>query len=136
FSRGLDLFYEALGQAFHDAHRRAGRSNESILYVSDGRGSYMGSTHHTPNPLPEIHLELDQLTQTTADQMSLGVITIPGVVAFQLSDTFGFPFDMTQLLARERGIEVDEQGFRLELEMQRQRSRAAQEREVIVAATE
>lgn len=49
---------------------------------------------------------------------------VPGDVAFELYDTFGFPFDLTCLIARERGFSVDEAGFRSEMEKQKSRSRA------------
>lgn len=49
--------------------------------------------------------------------------TLPGELAFELYDTFGFPFDLTSLIARERGITVDETGFRKQMEKQKQRSR-------------
>ena len=49
--------------------------------------------------------------------------TIPGVDAFRLHDTFGFPLELTRELAAERGIEVDEHGFRAAMEDQRARSR-------------
>jgi alanyl-tRNA synthetase len=49
--------------------------------------------------------------------------TIPGVDAFRLHDTFGFPLELTRELASERGIEVDEEGFRAAMEQQRARSR-------------
>jgi alanyl-tRNA synthetase len=49
--------------------------------------------------------------------------TIPGVDAFRLHDTYGFPLELTRELAAERGIEVDEHGFRASMEEQRARSR-------------
>jgi alanyl-tRNA synthetase len=51
--------------------------------------------------------------------------TIPGEIAFTLSDTFGFPLDLTQLIATEKGISVDSDGFNAALETQRARGRAA-----------
>ncbi|MDZ7771891.1 MAG: alanine--tRNA ligase [Balneolaceae bacterium] len=50
---------------------------------------------------------------------------ISGADAFKLHDTFGFPIDLTQLMARERGMEVDTEGFRERMEAQRERARAA-----------
>ncbi len=61
---------------------------------------------------------------------------IPGPIAFELYDTYGFPLDMTQLLASERGLTVDVAGFEAEMEKQRALGRAAQKKEIIVAATE
>jgi alanyl-tRNA synthetase len=49
--------------------------------------------------------------------------TIPGVDAFRLYDTFGFPVDLTADIARERGLEVDMPGFEAEMAAQRERGR-------------
>ena len=49
---------------------------------------------------------------------------IPGGEAFKLYDTFGFPLDLTQLMADEKGVQVDVDGFESALEEQRARSRA------------
>ena len=50
--------------------------------------------------------------------------TLSGMQAFELYDTYGFPFDLTSLIARERGIAVDETGFKKEMEKQKSRSKA------------
>ena len=49
---------------------------------------------------------------------------LPGDVAFRLSDTYGFPLDLTQDILRGRGLEVDVAGFETALEAQRETSRA------------
>ena len=60
---------------------------------------------------------------------------ISGDEAFRLHDTYGFPLELTEELARERGLPVDEDGFRELMEEQRQRSRkAAPEVEVRVSS--
>jgi alanyl-tRNA synthetase len=51
--------------------------------------------------------------------------TLDGAKAFELLDTFGFPIDLTRLMAREHGIGVDMEGFEMELKKQKDRSRAA-----------
>jgi len=55
-----------------------------------------------------------------------GEAVVPGEEAFRLYDTYGFPLDLTRDVARERGLTLDEEGFRRALEEQRQRARAAQ----------
>ena len=51
--------------------------------------------------------------------------TIDGETAFKLYDTYGFPVDLTRILAEENGLKVDENGFEAELEEQKKRSQAA-----------
>ncbi len=57
--------------------------------------------------------------------------TIPAEQAFKLYDTYGFPIDLTELMAREGGDSVDTAGFEKLMEEQRARARAAQKKEVI-----
>ena len=61
---------------------------------------------------------------------------IGGATAFELYDTYGFPLDMTQLLATERGLQVDHEGFERHMEEQRKRGQASTKKVVLVAATE
>ncbi len=55
-----------------------------------------------------------------------GVNQLNGEVIFKLYDTYGFPYDLTADICRERNIEMDEDGFHREMEAQRARARAAQ----------
>ena len=50
---------------------------------------------------------------------------ISGQEAFKLYDTFGFPLDLTKLVAEEKGLAIDEKGFEVEMKQQKDRSRAA-----------
>jgi alanyl-tRNA synthetase len=58
-------------------------------------------------------------------------VGISAEVAFKLYDEQGFPLDLTELLARERGLTVDIAGFEVLMEQQRARARAAQKKEII-----
>jgi alanyl-tRNA synthetase len=60
-----------------------------------------------------------------------GTKVIAGELAFLLYDTYGFPLDLTELMARERGLTVDTAGFEKLMDEQRARARAAQKKEVI-----
>ena len=51
--------------------------------------------------------------------------TVNGSAAFELYDTFGFPIDLTRLIATENNLQVDEAGFEKEMQQQKTRSRAA-----------
>ena len=55
-----------------------------------------------------------------------GVKKLDGSVIFKLYDTYGFPYDLTADICRERDIDMDEEGFNREMEAQRARARAAQ----------
>jgi alanyl-tRNA synthetase len=61
----------------------------------------------------------------------LGSRAVSGAFAFQLYDTSGFPLDLTELMARERGFSVDTAGFEVLMDRQRARARAAQKKEII-----
>ena len=58
-------------------------------------------------------------------------IGISGEVAFRLYDEQGFPLDLTELLARERGLSVDHEGFERLMQQQRERARSARKNEII-----
>lgn len=65
----------------------------------------------------EAGLKNDQNTQNTQ--------TIDGQAAFELFDTYGFPIDLTRLLASEKGFKIDEAGFKKALNEQKERARSA-----------
>lgn len=74
--------------------------------------------------------KFEQITTSTSaknssSKTSTGLKTIEGEVAFELYDTYGFPFDLTKLIATEKNLIVDEAGFEAAMQKQKNRSRAA-----------
>jgi len=72
---------------------------------------------------------LDRGIELFNEAAAMGNIT--GAFAFKLYDEQGFPLDLTELMARERGLTVDTEGFNTLMEAQRARARAAQKKQVI-----
>ncbi|RKU37702.1 alanine--tRNA ligase [Candidatus Poribacteria bacterium] len=112
--RLVDKVIELLGDVFPDVLPR----REFITRTIQGE-------EHRFHQTIERGLELldgsfDTLTEQDETQLD-------GKRAFELYDTFGFPLDLTQMLARERGFTVDEVGFEEGMEAQRSRGRAAWE---------
>ncbi len=69
---------------------------------------------------------LDRGSRLLEDELAAaGGKPLPGQIAFKLYDTFGFPLDLTELVAAERGVAVDTAGFEAEMERQREAGRAA-----------
>ncbi len=66
---------------------------------------------------------LKRLDHFTADHEEGAAL--PGHFVFELYDTYGFPADLTRLIAEERGYTIDEQGFEAEMKAQKDRSRQA-----------
>ena len=64
------------------------------------------------------------ILESMLDTLSQGE-ALPGIAAFRLYDTYGFPFEVTQEILAERGHGVDETGFLAQLAQQRDRSRSA-----------
>jgi alanyl-tRNA synthetase len=67
----------------------------------------------------------------SASHIAGGQRVFDGQWAFRLYDTYGFPYDLTELLARERGMVVDKKGFDVFMDMQRDQARRGQKKQVI-----
>ncbi len=88
---------------------------------------------------PELYKQLDFVSKVVKEEEDAFLKTvdkgltmlneaskdISGEEAFKLYDTFGFPLDLTKLVAAEKGLNVDEKGFEKEMKQQKDRSRAA-----------
>ncbi len=68
---------------------------------------------------------IDLFEKLVVDLTSQKITRIPGSDAFRLYDTYGFPLDLTRLMAEEKNMTIDEKSFEQEMEQQRERSRSA-----------
>jgi alanyl-tRNA synthetase len=120
--------------------RKLGLEGEFLARVCDGVVENMGADY------PEIvekrdiiqryvQAEEERFGKTLNDGLAIleprlkaaleGRQVLDGKTAFLLQDTYGFPLDLTQLIAEERGVKVDEAGFQAEMQAQRERGRAS-----------
>jgi alanyl-tRNA synthetase len=135
---------ESLGGVFpelkerQDIIRRVIHAEEESFGRTIDRGLYVFERMiENRVPISSESIEAGRGFMRGTDFKTAGIVSIlRGEDAFQLYDTYGFPLDMTQLLAAERGLTVDVDGFNKEMEKQRERGRAAQKKDIIVAATE
>jgi alanyl-tRNA synthetase len=109
----VPVVVDCLGDAFGEIKERA-------EYVSTVIESEEASFGRTLDRGIEIFNAAAERAETTKGR------TISGEDAFQLYDTYGFPLDLTELMAQERGLSVDRAEFEKLMEQQRQRARAAQ----------
>ncbi|OHB57334.1 MAG: alanine--tRNA ligase [Planctomycetes bacterium GWF2_42_9] len=109
--RLVDVVINLMGHAFEEIKQKG----ELVKTVIRSEEESFGRT-------------LDRGLEIFADAAEKAKATnvISGQDAFQLYDTFGFPLDLTQLMAREQNLKVDTEGFDKLMEEQRQRARAAQ----------
>ncbi len=122
--RGIDLFNEAASMAFENApiRRKLGEGGFIIRRRQDKEARW--------------HIELIRKDNVVSGGFTIGEITplwtevhfdaapaIPAEDAFKLHDTFGFPIDLTRVMAEERGMTVDESGFNALMEQARELSR-------------
>jgi len=59
------------------------------------------------------------------ETIAKGEKVLPGTMVFKLHDTYGFPLDLTREIAEERGLDIDEEGFRAEMAKQKKKAREA-----------
>ena len=102
------------------------------VYIQPIIGNTTGDAFANPNEDDTKTSASEEGTTTSAYislrtkyRSSIGKKIVNGEFAFELNDTYGFPIDLTELMARESGWTVDVEGFQTEMQRQKERSRAA-----------
>jgi len=112
----LPLLAENFGEMFPEI---AAQQDFISKVVYEEEASFLRTLDNGLKKLEQIRHELEGKAEKVID----------GKTAFELYDTYGFPLDLTSLIARENGLSVDEKGFASEMDKQKTRSRSAAEQE-------
>jgi alanyl-tRNA synthetase len=115
FFRLVDVVAKTMGDIFPEVRAKQSKVNETIRREEEA-----------------FNKTLDKgIEQFTLKAGTGKFAVVGGDVAFELYDTYGFPLDLTELMARERGLTVDVTRFEELMEEQRKRARKAQKKEKI-----
>jgi alanyl-tRNA synthetase len=113
FYKLVDVLAETMGDVFPEIRVKKSKVQETIRFEEEAF-----------NKTLDRGIELFNKEAASTKQIS-------GALAFRLYDEQGFPLDLTELMARERGLTVDKEGFEKLMEKQKARGRAAQIKEII-----
>jgi alanyl-tRNA synthetase/REP element-mobilizing transposase RayT len=130
--KGIEVFLSDLYRII-EWHLRRYLDTNKFSSIVTWRGS--ASRLETRAGLPVVRIDIDHDQDLRGKLRELNVSTpfFPAEDAFKLYDTYGFPPDLTELMARERGLPVHF-GFNKLMDEQRARARAAQKKEIIAAS--
>lgn len=123
--RGIVLFDEACVRAFTAARLAPHHQMDNMVVTSSkDEGGHTLAIHKKDGHELAASVRINQLTQAWADAHFGPSRVLKADDAFKLYDTYGFPFDLTKLMAEERGLAVDESGFHTLMEEAKERARA------------
>jgi alanyl-tRNA synthetase len=138
--RGTELFANAIVNAIKDYSTTAGLGEKMVLHLhpfhiqlESGRllKSEWTNVHSLERPLLRVDINVETVSAPELREKLGGTPKLRDRDVFELYDTYGFPLDLTELMARERGLTVDVAGFERLMEQQRDRARKAQKKEEI-----
>ena len=132
FYKLVDVLAEKMGHMFPEIRAKQKHVQEVIQREEEAFNKTLDKGIEKFNEYIPQQLEVMQKNAAKGWQAGIPVITLfSGEKAFELYDTYGFPLDLTELMARERGFKIDVARFDTLMDEQKSRARAAQKKEVI-----
>ena len=122
---GIKLFNSSVLDAFNDNLQKIIPGSVSAEVIKRIRESLNKSFLPLQDLIKEEGRRLQEQMKLSPESLKKALGEVNGQLAFRLQDTYGFPLDLTKLLAKEIDIDVDTTGFEKEMQQQKQRSRAA-----------
>jgi alanyl-tRNA synthetase len=135
-----DVFMEAITATAEGEGYRHSHSEGIPLAADDNSSRVVGDIWETmtfTKEGKEIEFRVEELRSGSWKHFLKSTPQVSGAHAFKLYDTYGFPFDLTELMARERGLTVDKAGFNKLMDEQRRKGKEAHElRKVVVSLSQ
>ena len=116
----VDRVIDIMGDAYPELRDRR---DHLLRATREEEERFLSTIDSGMNRFDELAPALGESDWSAVEQGTKATPVIAGQDVFRLYDTFGFPLDLTELIARERGYRLDEAGFEAALEEQRERSR-------------
>jgi len=127
FFKLVDILAKTMGDVFPEVRSKQKAIKETIRREEDSFSKTLDEGIRMFDSAMQFDIEMAKVGQPRK---------VSGEFAFKLYDTYGFPLDLTELMARERGLTVDVAGFQKLMEEQRARARAAQKKQAIEIGAE
>ena len=132
FYKLVDVLADTMGDVFPEIRARKKVVQETIRIEEEAFNKTLDRGIEIFNEVVKGQISVMESNAKIGWQAGVPVITFfSGRKAFELYDTYGFPLDLTELMAREHGFQVDVKEFDKLMEEQKARARAAQKKEVI-----
>jgi alanyl-tRNA synthetase len=127
FFKLVDVVAKTMGDVFPEVHSKQKAIKETIRREEESFSKTLDEGIRMFDSAMQFDVEMAKAGQPRK---------VSGEFAFKLYDTYGFPLDLTELMARERGLTVNVAGFEKLMEEQRARARAAQKKQAIEIGAE
>jgi alanyl-tRNA synthetase len=135
----VDVLGKTMGQVFPEVVTKADSIKKTLLQeeqsfmrtLERGNSLFNEEANRILQSVSEVEKAMTEAGIPTAQKEEPLKIYFPGDEAFMLYDTYGFPLDLTELKARERGLTVDVAEFNRLMEEQKARGRDSQRKEII-----